>query len=126
MMLFAMGCDGGNNNGGNGNINDDGDIVNQGGNGSVEEKNAEGEFFFKGKVTSLEDRNHIEMEIIDSQVAFGIYWVIIDSSTVYVNAEGVTITKDDIKAGDTIEVIFSGQVMMSLPPRIYAQKIILK
>ena len=123
MMLFAMGCEGGSNNGGDGYINEDGDIVN--GNG-VEERNADGEFFFRGVVKSVDNKYYISMEIIDSNVAFGIYHVNVDAGTKYVSAEGNGISRDDIKVGDTIEVIFSGQVMLSMPPQIYAQKIILK
>ena len=123
MMLFAMGCEGGNNNGGDGYINEDGDIVN--GNG-IEERNADGEFFFRGVVKSVDNKYYISMEIIDSNVAFGIYHVNVDAGTKYVSAEGNGISRDDIKVGDTIEVVFSGQVMLSMPPQIYAQKIILK
>ena len=123
MMLFAIGCEGGNNNGGDGYINEEGDIVN--GNG-VEERNADGEFFFRGVVKSVDNKYYISMEIIDSNVAFGIYHVNVDNGTKYFNSEGNGISRDDIKVGDTIEVIFSGQVMLSMPPQIYAQKIILK
>ena len=123
MMLFAMGCEGGNNNGGDGYINEEGDIVN--GNG-VEERNSDGEFFFRGVVKSVDNKYYISMEIIDSNVAFGLYHVNVDAGTKYFNSEGNGISRDDIKVGDTIEVVFSGQVMLSMPPQIYAQKIILK
>ena len=124
MMMFAVGCNGGNDGTkGDGYINEDGDIVN--GNG-VEERNADGEFFFRGVVKSVDNKYYISMEIIDSNVAFGIYHVNVDAGTKYVSAEGNGISRDDIKVGDTIEVIFSGQVMLSMPPQIYAQKIILK
>ncbi len=123
MMLFAMGCDGGQNNvaGGNGDASggtDNGD--------SVEERNADGEFFYRGIVKSVDARKYIEIEIIDSQVAFGIYQALVDSETLFFNAEGDVIDRADIKVGDTVEVIFSGQVMLSFPPQIYAQKVILK
>lgn len=130
MMLFAMGCDGGQNNvaGGNGDASG-GDSSNGGGTdngGSVEERNADGEFFYRGIVKSVDARKYIEIEIIDSQVAFGIYQALVDSGTLFFNAEGDVIDRADIKVGDTVEVIFSGQVMLSFPPQIYAQKIILK
>lgn len=122
MMLFATGCDGGSNlaNGGNagGGGTDNG--------GSVEERNADGEFFYRGIVKSVDARNYIEIEIIDSQVAFGIYHALVDGSTLFLNAEGGVIDRADVKVGDTVEVVFSGQVMLSLPPQIYAQKVILK
>lgn len=128
MMLFLFGCEPGNNTGGadngdteNGGSTDGGDTK-----GGVEEKNEEGEFFFRGRVTSVSDPYFIEVEIIDSQVAFGIYWVNVSAETEYIRADSVPINREDIKVGDTIEIIFSGQVMMSYPPRIAAQKIILK
>lgn len=123
MMLFAMGCDGGQNNvaGGNGDASGGNNA-----NDSVEERNADGEFFYRGIVKSVDARKYIEIEIIDSQVAFGIYQALVDSGTLFFNAEGDVIDRADIKVGDTVEVIFSGQVMLSFPPQIYAQKIILK
>ena len=135
IMLFAVSCDrtndndghnngnGGNNNGNGGYINEEGNTV--GGNG-VEERNADGEFFYRGVVRSVDERYYISMEIIDSNVAFGIYHANVDGATLYFDAEGNSISRESIKVGDTIEVVFSGQVMLSMPPQIYAQKIILK
>ena len=111
MMLFAMGCSptdkgpvGGNDN----NSSND--------NGDVKEINEADYFLYKGKIVSNENSRYIEVEIIDSQIAFGKYLVLVDAATVYQDSEG----------NDVIEISFSGQVMMSLPPQIYAQKITLK
>lgn len=135
MMLFIMGCepndsdnggsaDNGSTEGGN-TDNGNADSVNDSdGNNGVEEKNENGEFFFKAKVTSVSDKSHIEVEIIDSEVAFGTYWVLVGDQTEYVGADSVPIRREDIKVGDTIEIIFGGQVMQSYPPRIAATKII--
>ena len=118
MMLFAVGCDGGNNNiTGGGNATD---------NHTTEEKTPDGEFFLRGIVKSVDEKKFIAMEVIDSDIAFGIHHVLIDGGTRFLNAAGDSIDRADIKVGDTIEVIFSGQVMLSYPPQIYAQKIILK
>lgn len=121
MMLFAMGCGptdkgpvGGND---NNSSNDNGDI---------KEINEADYFLYKGKIVSNENSRYIEVEIIDSQIAFGKYLVLVDAATVYQDSEGNKITRDDLKVDDVIEISFSGQVMMSLPPQIYAQKIILK
>lgn len=121
MMLFAMGCSptdkgpvGGNDN----NSSND--------NGDVKEINEADYFLYKGKIVSNENTRHIEVEIIDSQIAFGKYLVLVDATTVYQDSEGNEITRDDLKVDDVIEISFSGQVMMSLPPQIYAQKITLK
>ena len=118
LMVFAVGC---NKQG----ADDENNGGAQGGS-SVEEKNEYGEFFFKGEITSLESKNYIEVEIIDSKIAFGTYWVLVADETLYLNNSGATITRDDLKVGDTIEIIFSGQVMNSMPPKIMARKIILK
>lgn len=113
MTLSMIGC---NPSGGNGGID----------NSSVEERNESGEFVFKGKVIVNEHKNHIEMEIVDSEIAYGTYHVLVSESTVYTDSEGNQLTRDDVKANDIIEVVFSGQVMQSLPPKISAQKIIIK
>lgn len=121
MMLFAMGCGptdkgpvGGNDNNSS-NDNED-----------AKEINESDYFLYKGKIVSNENTRYIEVEIIDSQIAFGKYLVLVDAATVYQDSEGNEITRDDLKVDDVIEISFSGQVMMSLPPQIYAQKIILK
>lgn len=121
MMLFAMGCGptdkgpvGGND---NNSSNDNGDI---------KEINESDYFLYKGKIVSNENSRYIEVEIIDSQIAFGKYLVLVDAATVYQDSEGNKITRDDLKVDDVIEISFSGQVMMSLPPQIYGQRIILK
>ena len=130
MMLFAMGCSPQDNGpvGGNDNNESNNDTNSNTNNDSrsVEEKNADGEFFYKGKIISNQSSDRIEIEIIDSQVAFGRYDVLVDAGTVYLDSNGNSITRDDLKVDDVVEVIFSGQVMLSLPPQIYAQKIVLK
>ncbi len=122
-MLFSVGCQSDNNNNAGGN---NGENNNGSANGGVEERNADGEFFYRGVVTEVDNKYHIAMEIIDSQVAFGIYHVIVSNQTVFLDADGSDINREDVKVGDTIEVVFSGQVMLSMPPQIAAQKIILK
>lgn len=106
MTLLMAGCQGGDDN-------------------SVEEKNERGEFVFKGEVTDVSNYRHIEMEIIDSEVAFGTYLALTSSETEFYGSDGNSIEREDIKVGDVIEVVFSGQVMMSYPPKISAQKIYL-
>lgn len=89
------------------------------------EKNPDGDYAFKGVVTSLDNDRYIEMEIVDSDIAFGIYWVLLSENTVFVNREGLPSDRDMLELGDKIEVTFSGQVMMSFPPQISAWKITL-
>jgi hypothetical protein len=67
--------------------------------------------------------HHIEVEIYDSDYAFGTYWVLTGKETEYFDRDGNTITRDDLKSGDKIKISYGGQVMMSMPPQIVAGKI---
>ena len=65
----------------------------------------------------------LEVEVIEGEYgASGIYLVNVGEATLY-RSEGGSITKDDLSAGDKIEIIYSGQVMMSYPPQIVAKQI---
>ena len=66
---------------------------------------------------------HIEVEVIESDYAFGVYWVLTSDSTEYIGKNGKKIKRTEIKAGDTIEISYGGQVMMSYPPQISAREI---
>ncbi len=122
LMLFAVGCQG--NNGQAGNEGKNGNQSNsEGGGGSLEEKNENGEFFFKGIVKSKDSTGHLLAEIIDSEVASGEYIVLYDDMTDFFDGSGKSVTINDVRVGDTIEIIFSGQVMLSYPAQIYANKI---
>ncbi len=65
----------------------------------------------------------IEVEVTKSEYASGIYWVITSNDTVFTNTAGEALTRNDLQAGDSVEILYSGQVMMSLPPQIVALKI---
>ena len=65
----------------------------------------------------------IEVEVYEAEYAEGIYWINYDSGTVFSDARDKEISCEKIKAGDKIEIFFSGQVMMSYPPQVYAIKI---
>lgn len=69
----------------------------------------------------------LEVNVIEGEYgASGIYWVIIDDSTPTFDYDGKVIGISDLKVGDTIEITYSGQVMMSYPPQIVAKKIVIK
>lgn len=72
------------------------------------------------RVTGIGDR--LEVEVIESPYTFGIHWVITDSAAVY-GKDGGKISISDIIVGDTVEILYSGQVMLSYPPQIVAAKI---
>ena len=78
-------------------------------------------FVLKATVSAVGER--LEVEVIESDYAFGPYWVIISDATEFVGKGGESIKKSDIKSGDTVEITYSGQVMMSYPPQIVAHKI---
>ena len=83
----------------------------------------EGEVVYRGKVTKLGDNRELEMEIVDSTIAFGPYRVLIGDSTTFYGVNGEEIDRETIELDDIIEVVFSGQVMMSYPPQIAAKRI---
>ena len=63
----------------------------------------------------------IEVEVYNSDYAFGTYWVLTSNSTSFLDKEGNTISRSDIQVGDKVEITYGGQVMMSYPPQIAAR-----
>lgn len=126
VTLLAVGCNknAGNDNDNNSNSNNTNSINEE--NGGIKNEHVElgeGEVVFRGKVTSTESNRYIEMEIADSEIAFGTYWVLVNDNTPFYNRDGVSIERADINVGDIIEVVFSGQVMNSFPPQIAAKRV---
>ncbi len=76
-------------------------------------------YILKAIVKATND-HHIEVEIIESNYAFGIYHVLTSKDTKYYNASGSLISRSGIKIGDTVEIAYSGQTMLSYPPQIVA------
>jgi len=66
---------------------------------------------------------YLEVEVIESDYAFGEYWVITPQETEFFDSNGNKISRSDLKAGDKIEISYSGQVMMSYPPKIVAHSV---
>lgn len=90
--------------------------------GEGDQGGSDGESFtLTGIVKAVSDR--VEIEVVGSDYAFGIYWVLISPDTQLVGADGNAISITDLKEGDTVEVVYGGQVMMSYPPQIVAKKI---
>ena len=81
-------------------------------------------YCYKGVVKSVGNKQ-LTAEIIDSDIAFGDYIVLVNSGTTYEHQDGSAASFSDIKVGDTILIHFSGQVMLSYPPQIAAQRIVL-
>ncbi len=82
-------------------------------------------FVLKAIVQGVYD-DRIEVEVIESDYAFGIYWVRTGDQTSYSLADGSSATRSDIKAGQTISISYNGQTMMSLPPQIVAHGIVIE
>ena len=83
---------------------------------------AKGDFSMKAVVQSVGEK--IEINVYEAEYAEGIYWIVYDKNTVFADEDGNKISLSEIKAGDKIEVFFSGQVMMSYPPQVYAISIV--
>ena len=122
-MLMAVGC----------NKTDDGNPADNNTqenaeNGGIQNQHielSEGEVVFRAKVITNDPKHYIEAEIVDSQIAFGIYHVLVSDITEFYGKSGEKINRDDIADGDIIEIVFSGQVMNSYPPKIAAKRVYL-
>lgn len=116
IMLLLVGCqpsDNDNNGGDKGGMNN----TENGG-----QQNRGDGFVLKAVVKSITP-DFIEVEVIESDYAFGIYHVRTGAQTEYFGADGSTAGISDIKAGQTISITYSGQTMMSYPPQIVAWSI---
>ena len=105
MLLFAAGCTKSDE------TADDGEIF------------AGESYVLKANVISVSDR--LEVEVIESDYAFGVYWVLINENTKFEGVGGNTASLSDVQPGDTIEITYGGQVMMSYPPQIVAWRVTL-
>ena len=81
-----------------------------------------GDFNLKAIVKNTDDSKRIEVEVIESDYAYGIY-IVHTENAAFIDADGNAIKRSDIKVGDTVEINYGGQVMMSYPPQIVALKI---
>lgn len=79
------------------------------------------EFYLIGIINNVEEK--INIEVIESEYAFGEYLVITSNETNILDKKGLNINKNNLKVGDKIKVVYSGQVMMSFPPQIVAYEI---
>ena len=72
-------------------------------------------------ITNIGDK--IEVDVVESEIATGPYWIITSNNTKFVDSKGVSIELTDLQIGDKVEILYGGQVMMSYPPQIVASKI---
>ena len=74
------------------------------------------------KIESIDQK--IEVTVIKGEYgASGTYLVITGDTTEYQDKNGKKIGRDGLGMGDTVEIIYGGQVMMSIPPQIAAREI---
>ena len=76
------------------------------------------------RVDKLGDK--LEVTVLESEYTFGPHLVITTEDTGYYTSSGAPITREDIKVGDRVEILYSGQVMLSMPPQIVAHRITLR
>ena len=81
------------------------------------------QFYLSGEVIDLE--YDVLINVTGSDYAFGPYRVLVSSETNVVDFDGNKISADEIKIGDIITVVYSGQIMMSYPPQIAAKTVYL-
>ena len=80
------------------------------------------EFVLKSIVKKIEN-DRLVVEIIESDYAFGVYHILTFDTTKYYNKNGSQITRQGIMVGDTVEITYSGQTMLSYPPQVVAYQI---
>ena len=78
-------------------------------------------YVLKGIIKSVNE-GIIEVEVIESDYAFGIYWVHTENATL-LDIDGNAIAINDFGIDDVVNITYGGQVMMSYPPQIVAYKI---
>lgn len=81
-------------------------------------------FCLVGEVTAIHDC--IEVNVTEAEYAYGIYRVLVSDETDILDQNGSKISLGDIKVGDTVEVLYNGQTMMSYPPQIVAIRVVLR
>ena len=101
---------------------DTGDGQNGKSDGTGEDINTEmNVFIMTAEIKSVGDR--VEVDVIESEYGSGIYHVLTSDATEIIGKDGKKIEKSDLRSGDTVEITYSGQVMLSYPPQISAIKI---
>lgn len=74
----------------------------------------------------IEMGEKISVDVIESEYTTGIHWVLTSGGTEFFDQKGNAIERSDLKPSDKVEILYSGQVMMSYPPQIVAARISVK
>ena len=78
-------------------------------------------FVLEGVVTALGER--LLVEVTRSEYTSGPHLVILTDETEIKDASGKALSREDIGIGDTLSVVYNGQVMLSYPPQIVARSV---
>ena len=76
------------------------------------------------QITEIDE--YIVVEVLESEYSFGTHWVITSPDTAFYGTDGKKISRSDLSGGQTVEITYNGQVMLSYPPKIVATKIRIK
>ena len=82
------------------------------------------EYTLVGTVTAKNTR--IELYADETEIMSGPYSVIINDQTEFCYANGASATLDSVEIGDRVEITYNGQVMLSYPAQIVAQRVVIK
>lgn len=91
---------------------------------SEEAPNGGGEVMMIARIEAIGDK--IEVMVTESEYSFGTHLVITSETTQYIGKQGKKISRSDLSVGQTVEIIYSGQIMLSYPPQIVAKRITVK
>ena len=72
------------------------------------------------KAQIIDNGEKIEVNVIESDYAFGTYLVITGPTTIFIDQDGKIISKNQLTKGSVVEITYGGQVMMSYPPQSVA------
>ena len=78
-------------------------------------------FKMTAKIEAIDEK--ITVDVIEAEYTSGVHLVILSDSTKILSENREKIKKSDLKVGDTVEILYSGQVMLSYPPQIVAASI---
>ncbi len=69
----------------------------------------------------------LEVEVTESESGvLGPFWIITGIETKVYDSNGHRVPLSSLKVGDTVEITYGGQMMMSFPPQVVAKKIQIK
>lgn len=83
----------------------------------------DGEFYMLADVIECDERLYVS--VTESEYAYGNYIIIVAPETVIEYSDGTAATYESISLGDSLGIVYSGQVMLSMPPQTVAHRIVI-